>query len=167
MILAIAVSELSQLVFILAHLSYYSDQVKTCPMDELMEGGVPNNILAFFYRILTIYIPIFTIMWTLWIPKNKVNIVFKEVTWLQYNLFIVYRAFLKSALTRCQDLLLGYLLMPKGKVHQKKTLKFLSKFLLMEWVLMKIESNFFLSHKYIVIWLRYLFVFQGVLYFVI
>lgn len=120
MILALTISELAQLIFIAHHLNYYSSLIKNCPMDELLEGGVGNNFVAFFYRAFTVYIPLITIIWTLWVPKSKVNIVFKEVILLKYNLLIVYRVFLRSVLTRHLDMLLDFLLTSKDKVHQRK-----------------------------------------------
>jgi hypothetical protein len=80
-------------------------------MDEILEGGTTNNLIAFFYRILTIYFPILALVWTLWVPRSQVSLVFSEVSFLENGLFLInIRAFLKIGLIIHQDMHPDYLL---------------------------------------------------------
>ena len=66
-------------MFIFFNSEYYSEKSGACPLLNINNGDVKDNIILLSYRLLTTYLPLICLLWMTWISRKDVEIKFSDV----------------------------------------------------------------------------------------
>ena len=75
----VILAEVTQLLFILLNSEYYSKKSGNCPLSNINDGSIKDNIMLFSYRFITFYLPFVTLLWMTWISNSDAEMKFSDV----------------------------------------------------------------------------------------